>query len=463
MCPNIQATPPGRSQLPLPGIIAVPMLAGQSVDMVLFAEQKEREALSLASQGNIPAALAVYQKTVETVLGYSRSQSLNAAQKKRLQSLCARLLDTAERVKNKSQSVAPVESNNHSSSSLLGRNRNPVSQKKDKLHQVKASSKSERLDTSKVEELDTNIVGAPKGLVQNLISTAFYASREDVAWNDVAGLATPKRILQETVILPFRNRALFTGLRTPCSGILFFGPPGCGKTLLVRALAHESGANLWIVSAATLVSKFMGEGEQLVRTLFALARQNNPSIIFVDEADALLSARKESGEHEAMRRLKTEFLVQLDGLPAQIQAANAGESLHLTVIAATNRPYDIDDAARRRFERRIYLPLPNDVARKEMLERLLMSHSHSITAAQLKSLVAACEGYSFADLRSLAREAAFEPIREMGLNKAIQASPASVRAISIQDFKKAIANVRASVDMNHMKEYERFNDQFGSA
>jgi len=160
-----------------------------------------------------------------------------------------------------------------------------------------------------------------------------------VQWDDIAGLAFAKQTLQEAVILPNLRPDLFTGLRSPPKGVLLFGPPGTGKTLLAKAVASESDFCFFSISSSSVTSKYLGEGEKLMKALFEMAREKQPSVLFFDEIDALMSARKDN-EHEASRRLKTEFMTQVDG-------ATTGAGDRLLIMAATNLPWDIDEAVLR--------------------------------------------------------------------------------------------------------------------
>ena len=160
-----------------------------------------------------------------------------------------------------------------------------------------------------------NQLGGLGGLDQKLVKqimNEIVDSGESITFDDIAGLADAKQTVLELVCWPMKRPDLFTGLRRGPNGLLLFGPPGTGKTLIGKAIAHESGACFFSISSSSLTSKWIGEGEKLVRTLFAVAAYREPAVVFIDEIDSLLTARK-ADENEASRRIKTEFLVQLDG------------------------------------------------------------------------------------------------------------------------------------------------------
>lgn len=224
---------------------------------------------------------------------------------------------------------------------------------------------------------------------------------DEVHWDDVAGLDIAKSALKETVVYPFLRPDLFMGLREPARGMLLFGPPGTGKTMLARAVATESKSTFFAISASSLTSKFLGESEKLVRALFALAKLLAPSIIFVDEIDSLLSSRSGSGEHEATRRIKTEFLIQWSDLAKAAAGREQtdkdkerGDASRVLVLAATNLPWAIDEAARRRFVRRQYIPLPEDHVRKSQVKTLLSHQKHELDDGDLDRLVQLTDGMS---------------------------------------------------------------------
>ena len=164
-----------------------------------------------------------------------------------------------------------------------------------------------------------------------MISDAILEGDPNVHWEDIKGLEDVKKILNETIVLPQMRPDIFNGLYAPSKGILLYGPPGTGKTLLAKAIATECKSTFFSISASTLTSKWMGEGEKMMRGLFQMAVEKAPSVIFMDEIDSIMGARG-GQEHEASRRLKTEFLVQFDGVSAQTQNVN------MLILAATNRP-----------------------------------------------------------------------------------------------------------------------------
>jgi len=249
-----------------------------------------------------------------------------------------------------------------------------------------------------------------RGLIKNLpggidpaaaeqIIREIVIQGDEVHWVDIAGLDIAKSALKETVVYPFLRPDLFMGLREPAKGMLLFGPPGTGKTMLARAVATESKSTFFAISASSLTSKFLGESEKLVRALFGLAKMLAPSIIFVDEIDSLLSSRAGSGEHEATRRIKTEFLIQWSDLARaaagrEQQDKERGDASRVLVLAATNLPWEIDEAARRRFVRRQYIPLPEASVRKAQLETLLSHQKHSLVEEEIDVLVQLTEGIS---------------------------------------------------------------------
>ncbi|WOL13086.1 spastin isoform X3 [Canna indica] len=203
-----------------------------------------------------------------------------------------------------------------------------------------------------------------------IINTVIVDRSPAVKWDNVAGLEKAKQTLMEMVILPTKRRDLFTGLRKPARGLLLFGPPGNGKTMLAKAVASESEATFFNVSASSLTSKWVGESEKLVRTLFEVAIYKHPSVIFMDEIDSILSKRL-ANENDASRRLKSKFLVQFDGV-----ASNQNDLV--IVIGATNKPQELDDAVLRRLVKRIYIPLPDENVRRLLLKNVLKGQAYSL-------------------------------------------------------------------------------------
>lgn len=250
----------------------------------------------------------------------------------------------------------------------------------------------------KVSILKNIPAGVDEGAAKQILND-IVVQGDEVRWGDIAGLEIAKNALRETVVYPFLRPDLFMGLREPARGMLLFGPPGTGKTMLARAVATESRSTFFSISASSLTSKYLGESEKLVRALFGLARSLSPSIIFVDEIDSLLSQRSGSGEHEATRRIKTEFLIQWSDLQRAAAGRETterdrdrGDANRVLVLAATNLPWAIDEAARRRFVRRQYIPLPEPATRQTQLRTLLGQQKHSLSPSDVARLVELTDG-----------------------------------------------------------------------
>ncbi|KAL9029506.1 MAG: hypothetical protein Q9196_002260 [Gyalolechia fulgens] len=310
----------------------------------------------------------------------------------------------------------------------------------------------------------------PKGVDDNAAKQIFneiVVSGDEVHWDDVAGLDVAKKALKEAVVYPFLRPDLFMGLREPARGMLLFGPPGTGKTMLARAVATESRSTFFAISASSLTSKWLGESEKLVRALFSLAKALAPSIIFVDEIDSLLSARGGSSEHESTRRIKTEFLIQWSDLQRAAAGKQQsgkdkqeGDPSRVLVLAATNMPWAIDEAARRRFVRRQYIPLPERHVRESQLRTLLSHQKHNLSQSDIQVLVELTDGYSGSDITALAKDAAMGPLRSLG-EALLYMSMDEIRPIQFADFEASLINIRPSVGKEGLQEFEDWAKEYG--
>lgn len=306
------------------------------------------------------------------------------------------------------------------------------------------------------------------------------ANEIGVTFADIGALDDIKESLQELVMLPLRRPDLFKGgLLKPCRGILLFGPPGTGKTMLAKAIANEAGASFINVSMSTITSKWFGEDEKNVRALFTLAAKVSPTIIFVDEVDSMLGQRTRVGEHEAMRKIKNEFMTHWDGL-----LTKSGE--RILVLAATNRPFDLDEAIIRRFERRVLVGLPSAENREKILKTLLAKEK--VEDLDFKELATMTEGYTGSDLKNLCVTAAYRPVRELiqqerlkdmekkrrteEENKSEDATDSkedkeerviTLRSLNMEDMKQAKNQVAASFasEGSIMSELKQWNDLYG--
>ena len=257
--------------------------------------------------------------------------------------------------------------------------------------------------------------GAPRAAVKTsnqyekqLLSDVLTPEDLGSGFSDVGALDDAKRALREAVQLPLQRPELFQGgaLASPPKGVLLFGPPGTGKTLLARAAAAESGASFLELSLSSVASKWFGDSTRLVRAAFTLADKLAPCVLFVDEVDALLGRRSAGGkEHEASREMKNEFMARWDGIQG-----DGGK--RVVVLGATNRPFDLDDAALRRFSVRVSVGLLPVAARRQILDVVLTGQALG-GDVDLNKVAERAEGFSGADLRQLCVAAAMRPVREL--------------------------------------------------
>ncbi|XP_054139278.1 katanin p60 ATPase-containing subunit A-like 2 isoform X1 [Melozone crissalis] len=245
-----------------------------------------------------------------------------------------------------------------------------------------------------------------------VVSKDIYLHKPNVKWDDIIGLDAAKRLVKEAVVYPIKYPELFTGILSPWKGLLLYGPPGTGKTLLAKAVATECNTTFFNISASTIVSKWRGDSEKLVRVLFELARYHAPSTIFLDELESVMSQRGTvpGGEHEGSRRMKTELLVQMDGL--------ARSDDLVFVLAASNLPWELDSAMLRRLEKRILVDLPSEEARRVMIQHWLppLSNSGGVklrTELDYSLLSRETNGYSGSDIKLVCKEAAMRPVRKI--------------------------------------------------
>lgn len=342
--------------------------------------QKAIEIVSRATEEdknkNYEEALRQYQHGVQYFLHAIKYEAHSDKAKQSIREKCAQYLERAEKLKEYVNSKSD--------------------DKKKKPIKDGESSKDNKDDDEEGDDPEK------KKMIEKL-SGAIVMSKPNIKWSDVAGLENAKESLKEAVILPIKFPHLFTGKRKPWVGILLYGPPGTGKSFLAKAVATEAGnSTFFSVSSADLLSKWLGESEKLVQSLFDLARAQKPSIIFIDEVDSLCSSRSDN-ESESARRVKTEFLVQMQGV--------GNDNDGILVLGATNIPWCLDAAIRRRFEKRIYISLPDIGARKNMFKNNIGNTPNNLTEDCYLELAKKSEGYSGADISIVVRDALMMPIR----------------------------------------------------
>lgn len=283
------------------------------------------------------------------------------------------------------------------------------------------------------------------------IKPFIITKKPSVKFEDVIGLDNVKQAIIESIVYPYRRPDLFP-FGWP-RGILLYGPPGCGKTLIIAAVANEIDGIFMYLNAANLMSKWLGESEKKVAAIFSYARamgKTKPVIMFLDEADAILGIY----EHEigGEVRVRNQFLQELDGL------ADKGEKHFVFVIAATNKPWNLDIGFLRRFQKRIYVPPPDFKARKGLFEYYCKPFKIS-NDVNFDMLAEFTEGYSASDIRDIVLEAYLITVRELFKSGRINDEP---RAMIMNDFLEVIKVRRPSISKEMLMRYEEWAIKYGS-
>ena len=372
------------------------------------------DAVKMDKQGNKGRAITLYQKAIESLLQLVQLYPEYGLNKVYVQ----RAIAYQERIKALQGSVSP----------------------QDVRHEMEREAEESGVEKATPE-------GKEDG--QELIIT----EKPMVKWDEVVGLETAKKAVKEAIVYPVQRPDLFP-LGWP-RGILLFGPPGCGKTLLAAAVATEIDGNFYSIDAASIMSKWLGEAEQNVSKLFISARKSandgKPAIVFVDELDSLMGTH--SNEVGGEIRVKNQFLKEMDGI------MDKGKALHVYVIGATNKPWDLDWAFIRRFQKRILVPLPDHNTRLNMLKHYT-GNLEVTEDVDLHELARLSEGFSGSDIRDVCQSAQLSLIGEFFESGKAMDREAKPRALTMHDFRNIFDTRKPSVSLDMLSLYNRWFEAF---
>ncbi|XP_034462607.1 fidgetin-like isoform X1 [Hippoglossus hippoglossus] len=294
----------------------------------------------------------------------------------------------------------------------------------------------------------------------DMVTSEIVQQGPPVDWCDIAGLELAKATLKEEVLWPILRPDMFSSLGPTPRCLLLFGPRGSGRTLLGRCLASQLGAPFLQLSGSTLATKWLADGEKIIRASFLVARCRQPSVLFISEVDMLLSAHL--SEESPINRLKGELLGQLDSL---LMGSGEDGSNQVLVVCSTSRPQDMDEGLRRYFARRVLVPLPDSVARHQIVTQLLAQsqHKYCLSEEELALLVQRTEGFSGLDLARLCQEAlvGLLHVSAQGMDMTGMMSRGQIRPLTYQDFESVFCKFQASISQKEIDTYTEWNKMFG--
>ncbi len=405
-------------------------MSGYDSKLYKFAVEEAKQAVILDREGKYQQAINKYLRAAEILVQYM-TFSTNPEMRKLCQKNSENYIQRAKILKS------------HISGHRLRRASPSPSASSDVPTDDKIKSEGGKFSEEEQEMID-------------MISGTIVTESPDIGWKQIAGLENCKQALREAIVLPMLKPELFTGARKPWAGILLFGPPGCGKTLLAKAAATECKATFFSASSADLLSKWLGESEKLISSLFKVARIQAPSLIFLDEIDSVATKRGGGSESSGERRVKTQLLSEIQGLKS------TGKK-RLLVLGATNRPWDIDDAMLSRFQKKVYVPLPDLAARSAIFMIETEGVGMAMDEDDFVELGVRSEGYSGRDISNVCQEVIMIPIRELDMSGLLENSEqeVKVRDINIDDFKNTLKKVKPMTSDKALKQYQDWAEEYG--